>query len=291
MNLLEQTHTNFRGSRPKPEPEDDSDIEEDDGSSVNEFRTYDYNEGRKSSIVTRSAVTLVSDFPTYGLASFRKKMNNLKNRKVSSRSSSLKIFILFPQADCLERSLRRFLQARCMRGLSDYQACRRTFTKIGHFENLIRMGSFEDLAELDAKALALAQEADDEEEKVEEEKVEEEKVEEKEAKGWRYAPFVSANYGSAGVKDVVEIPKKVNKTDSEEKGEFGSLFVASRVLSLSSSLFEEADHSTVFSAYPDVEAPDFAFEWRISFATVSPLRLSLVRRFPFPSPLPPLSSS
>lgn len=96
------------------------------------------------------------------------------------------------------------------------------------------MGSLEDLAELDAKkAREVLLEGLTEEERVEagieKDVLEEEK--EKEAKGWRYAPFVSANYGSAGVKDVVEIPKKINKTEGEEEQAKGESVGASRLVS------------------------------------------------------------
>ena len=164
-----------------------------------------------------------------------------------------------------------------MRGRSDYRACKRSFTRNGHFENLIEMGSLEDLAELNAKkARELLQEELSDEEKVEE--VEVEDILEKEAKGWRYAPFVSANYGSAGVKDVVEIPKKVNKTEGEEeeKGEFVFLSF-SLVVYLAFARNTTTDHSNVLCISSEVVVPDFSFDWHISYASISPLRLSIVR--------------
>lgn len=109
--------------------------------------------------------------------------------------------------------------------MSEWGACGRSFNRNGHFENLIEMGSPEDLAELDAMAARkLAKELRTKEESSEEETVEneEEEVEEvsqREVKGWRYAPFVVSNYGNAGDNDVVELPRKANTTRETEDDE------------------------------------------------------------------------
>lgn len=87
ITLIQRSFGSYHRSRPsEPEPENDDDVEEDDGSTVNEPNHYGFDSERKNLIVTRSSVTLVSDFPTYELAAFKKKMNALKNREVSSKS-------------------------------------------------------------------------------------------------------------------------------------------------------------------------------------------------------------
>ena len=57
------------------------------------------------------------------------------------------------------------------------------------------MGSLNDLAELDKKKL--------------------ENSTKRVPKGWRYTPYVLANYGGSGLKDYVEMPKKSNSTTRE----------------------------------------------------------------------------
>jgi len=106
--------------------------------------------------------------------------------------------------------------------MNERGACLRSFNRNGHFENLIEMGSLEDLAELDAKvAKNLAKELKTEAESSEEDRGEDEEgvISHKEVKGWRYAPFVVSNYGNAGDSDVVELPRKGNSTMSPEENE------------------------------------------------------------------------
>lgn len=87
INLLQRSYRSFHRSRPfEPEPENDDDVEEDDGTTVNEPFHFDFDSGEKNLIVTRSSVTVVSDIPTYELTAFKKKMNTLKNREVSRKA-------------------------------------------------------------------------------------------------------------------------------------------------------------------------------------------------------------
>jgi len=86
ITLLQKSFRSFHRSRPsQPEPENDDDVEEDDGSTVNEPNHFNFDSERKNLIVTRSSVTVVSDTPTYKLAAFKKKMNALKNSEVSRK--------------------------------------------------------------------------------------------------------------------------------------------------------------------------------------------------------------
>lgn len=176
--------------------------------------------------------------------------------------------------------------------MSHWGACRRSFERNGHFENLIEMGSLEDLAELDAKvARKLAKELRTEEGSSEEGvEDEEEEVSQKKVKGWRYAPFVVSNYGNAGESDVVELPRKENSTTSPEENEGKAKRELAFLSSLSPSFFTKtlqligrtSSHPYKTSFHPfnflALELPpDFPFNWTISFAALSPLRLSVVR--------------
>lgn len=83
--LLQHSFNHYQHTPPLPEPEDDDDVEEDDGTTVNEpGERHNFESRTRNTLVSRSSVTLVSDFPTYELAAFKKKMNALKNRQVSS---------------------------------------------------------------------------------------------------------------------------------------------------------------------------------------------------------------
>ena len=81
-----------------------------------------------------------------------------------------------------------------MRGLTDWQSCRRSFRRNGHFENLLAMGSLEDVAESENMA--------------------QEEIVRREPKGWRYSPYTLTNYGAAGMREYFELPKKSTREHS-----------------------------------------------------------------------------